>query len=446
MSVKLVEAAPQALAAFQEAFQPELVGRNCRLEAYRPIRVPRFKISGEFVTYASPDSTYAVTKRFFDDAQRSILIGIYDFTAVYVKELLLKAMRRGVKVSLMLDLDNRTGETAVFNSLVKHGCDGVPAPSCASDYANYFASSHEKVIVIDDEWTLVQSGNYSENSIPQNDRDGGDRGAFVPGNRDMGVAVRSAELARFFSKVLRSDMRLELRAEGREALSGRMAQLEAVEAFQSAPAAVPVKLAPSKRFRPARAVSVTPVLSPDNYMQTIPGLLAAAEKSVWIEQQYIRGGQEEIRRLLTAIQSAAKKHPQLDVRIVLARPFPGARFAKEAAEIESLKDYGLPMGKCVRILNPKYFVHCHNKLILVDNRRVLISSQNWSDSAVVKNREAGLLIESPEIARYYAGIFQSDWETGLKTVGKRAAPQLYGPESLASGKVVPLNWGDYAEV
>lgn len=446
MFAQMVKAAPEVLRAFQEAAQPELVGRNCRLEPYRPLAVRSFQVGGEMIAFASPDSTYAVTKGFIDAAQRSIFIGIYDFTAGYMKELLLRAMRRGVQVSLMLDLDNRTGETEIFEDLVEHGCEGVPAPSCASANAHYFASSHEKVIVIDDIWTLVQSGNWSENSIPANEQDGGDPTDFVPGNRDMGLAIESRPLAQFFSKVLRHDMKLEHDAAEQEAAPGGMALLPEVEALQTAPARPPVRLFPSKTFRPSRPIQLTPVLSPENYMDLIPDWLESAERSICIEQQYIRGHQPEIQKLLEAIQRAIRQRSSLQVRIVLAKPFPGRRFDDEAAAIRNLADFGLRLGSHVRILNPKHFVHCHNKLIIVDNRAVLISSQNWSDSAVRKNREAGVLVEYPELARYFATIFKTDWDTGLRTVGRRAVPELFGPQALATGKTVPLNWGDYAEV
>ncbi|MBI4279117.1 MAG: hypothetical protein HY660_11740 [Armatimonadetes bacterium] len=424
-----------------------MVGRNCALEDYRKIKVPSFELSGEFVAYSSPDSTYAVTKRLVDAAEKSILIGIYDFTAGYVKELLIKAMRRGVKVSLMLDLDNRSGETEIYEELVESGCEGVPAPSCASQRARYFASSHEKVIVIDDTWTLVQSGNYSDNSIPQNEKDGGDPDEFVPGNRDMGVAVKSKPLAAFFEKVLRSDMKLELGAAGEEgATPGGMAEMEEIPLLEKAPAEPPAKLFASRRFNPTRQVKVTPILSPDNYMDTIPDLLESADKSIYIEQQYIRGHQEAIGELLSRIRAAMDRRPKLDVRVILAKPFPGKRFDKEAKAIKQFgKDFGLKLGTHVRILNPKHFVHCHNKLIIVDEQAVLISSQNWSDSAVVKNREAGLLLRYPEMARHYANIFETDWDTGVKTL-RKTRPEFYGPEALGTGKVVPLNWGDYVEV
>jgi phosphatidylserine/phosphatidylglycerophosphate/cardiolipin synthase-like enzyme len=62
----------------------------------------------------------------------------------------------------------------------------------------------------------------------------------------------------------------------------------------------------------------------------------------------------------------------------------------------------------VRILNPNHFGHSHDKLIVVDGRQGLVSSQNWSDYAVSKNREAEMLIDYPELARYYSTIFQSE--------------------------------------
>jgi phosphatidylserine/phosphatidylglycerophosphate/cardiolipin synthase-like enzyme len=113
---------------------------------------------------------------------------------------------------------------------------------------------------------------------------------------------------------------------------------------------------------------------------------------------------------------------------------------------ELRNDFNLRMGTHIRWLNPKHFVHCHNKLIIVDKQRVLVSSQNWSDMAVSRNREAGVLIHHAPIARYYAKIFTSDWETGLTKIRRGPSPELFAPESLPTGKVVPLNWGDYTEV
>src|SRR2546423_12690566 len=110
----------------------ELVPRNCTLTTYMKLAsVPRIDLSDQLIAYSSPDSTYAVTKRIFDAARKSIVIGIYDFTATYMRDLLAKAMARGVKVSLMLDIDTPE-ELVIFKALARKGCRSVAAPSCAS--------------------------------------------------------------------------------------------------------------------------------------------------------------------------------------------------------------------------------------------------------------------------------------------------------------------------
>src|ERR1700752_3035550 len=292
----------------------ELVGRNCKLKDYKELKnIPSFDVTSDFVAYASPDSTYAVTRRLLDSAKKEIIIGIYDFSADYMKDILLSAMQRGVKVSLMLDIDGKK-EEQIFRELEKFGCKAVPAPSCASKNIHYFASSHEKVIVIDETWSLVQSGNYSKNSIPFNEVDGGDPKHFVKGNRDMGVAIKSAPLAKFFAKLLRSDMKLELDAAGVEAVTRAQPDPELVELV---PELLPPRLFPSKRFNPTGAIKVTPVLTPDNYLTVIPDFLEAATKSIYIENQYIRSSQDEIVTLLTSIKKAMDKKPNLDVSLIL---------------------------------------------------------------------------------------------------------------------------------
>ncbi|MBN1400327.1 MAG: hypothetical protein JXA74_05800, partial [Anaerolineae bacterium] len=279
-----------------------------------------------------------------------------------------------------------------------------------------------------------------------NEVDGGLPDRFVPGNRDMGVAVKSEELARFFAHVLREDMRLEQEAELQELpmLEEIPAALVPLEA--PAPPKQPPKRYASRRFRPLRSVSVQPLLSPDNYMEVVPELLASARRSIYIEQQYIRGHQPEIQSLLGSIREAVHRHPRLLVRIVLAWPYsPYAR--QERLSIEALDAAGFELGRHVRFLSREHFVHCHNKLIVVDRKCVLISSQNWSDAAVTRNREAGLLIDYGPLARYYSALFGVDWRTGRRTF---VEPELRGAEPGLEGgvpvKTVPLSLGDYVEV
>ena len=159
-----------------------------------------------------------------------------------MRQLVLDAMARGVKVSLMLDVDGQD-ESQLFDGLVDMGVVGVSAPSCANNSVHVFASSHEKVIVIDDEWTLVQSGNYSNNSIPLNETDGGDGPSFRTGNRDTGLAVRSAQLAALLTEILKSDMVL---ATAGPAAVAAIVPEETMLLVERAPALCPTRLYPGQ--------------------------------------------------------------------------------------------------------------------------------------------------------------------------------------------------------
>jgi phosphatidylserine/phosphatidylglycerophosphate/cardiolipin synthase-like enzyme len=425
-----------------EVFMPEMVGRNCHLLNYKRVNVPDVDVDDQIIAYCSPDSTYAVTKRLFDDAKKSILIGIYDFSAEYMKELVLDAVKRGVKVTLMLDIDSKD-EQELFDDLTDSGVDGVPAPSCASHRVHFFSSSHEKVIVIDDEWCLVQSGNYSENSIPLNVKDGGDRDHFRPGNRDTGLAIHSKKLSKFFSGILKSDIALELAGPESVAQIATAANAFMVE---RAPTRVPDTLFPSKSFKLNKQLNIQPVLSPDNYMSVMPDKLRDARESILIEQQYIRAGQDDISQLLDAIKEARKAMRGLDVRIILGKIFGKKDLAKENDNLNLLKKhYGLVLGKNIRYIDTSRFVHCHNKMILVDGEGVLVSSQNWSDSAVSKNREAGVWLLHKGICTYFTQIFENDWKTALKAPD--ATPEeVVEPEALRAGGYVRVVPADYQEV
>jgi phosphatidylserine/phosphatidylglycerophosphate/cardiolipin synthase-like enzyme len=297
--------------------------------------------------------------------------------------------------------------------------------------------------VIDGEWCLVQSGNYSENSIPMNVKDGGDPDHFRTGNRDTGLAIRSKKLSKFFTGILESDMALEINSP--EALA-QVATTANAFLIEKAPAKLPTKLFPSKTFKLTKPLNVQPILSPDNYMKVMPGKLRAAKKSILIEQQYIRGKQPDISELLTAIKEARDEAEDFDIRIILGKIFSKKDLPKEQQNLDLLEeDFGLVLGKNIRYIDTSRFVHCHNKMILVDGQSLLVSSQNWSDSAVSKNREAGVWLTHSGICDYFTKIFESDWSTARKAPD--ASPtDVVEPESLRAGGYVRVAPADYQEV
>jgi phosphatidylserine/phosphatidylglycerophosphate/cardiolipin synthase-like enzyme len=84
-------------------------------------------------------------------------------------------------------------------------------------------------------------------------------------------------------------------------------------------------------------------------------------------------------------------------------------------------------------------------MILIDGQGTLVSSQNWSDSAVAKNREAGVWLSHAGICAYFTRMFESDWKTARKApeVSRR---DVVAPESLRAGGFVRVVAADYREV
>ncbi len=55
------------------------------------------------------------------------------------------------------------------------------------------------------------------------------------------------------------------------------------------------------------------------------------------------------------------------------------------------------------------FAYTHAKLAIIDGKRVLVGSINWSKNALTKNREAEVLIEDGALARDFLEVFENDW-------------------------------------
>ena len=82
--------------------------------------------------------------------------------------------------------------------------------------------------------------------------------------------------------------------------------------------------------------------------------------------------------------------------------------------------------------------YIHNKGVIVDGVRTLISSINWDANAVLKNREAAVVIDSPDVGAYYSKIFDGDWTASGGSAARRAESPIVGlvaPAAAATADV-----------
>ena len=113
-----------------------------------------------------------------------------------------------------------------------------------------------------------------------------------------------------------------------------------------------------------------------------------------------------VRRLLDVLAERAKAG--VHVRVVLDHGVPAGRL-KEGEEPPSdngaryLKDAGVD----VRWDEDKRTTH--SKSLTVDGRWCVVGSTNWSASALTRNREQSVLLDSPELAKDLGKQFDGLW-------------------------------------
>ena len=104
-----------------------------------------------------------------------------------------------------------------------------------------------------------------------------------------------------------------------------------------------------------------------------------------------------------------KKHNEgLDVKIIIDQSEWGGKITSLSKENEKTIDYLKANGVDVRPDSLK--TTTHDKLLIIDDQTVIIGSHNWGFSALERNNEASILIESKEIARYYNNYFENLWK------------------------------------
>ena len=63
---------------------------------------------------------------------------------------------------------------------------------------------------------------------------------------------------------------------------------------------------------------------------------------------------------------------------------------------------------------------------MIDSKIAVVSSQNFSPAGVHDNRDAGVILEHADIAKYFQAIFLSDWKKAKPASAVPAGPAGQG--------------------
>jgi len=395
----------------------------------------RRQLNTTITAVASPDAGYVTLSKFLAGAQHSLVIGMYDFTSgSLLKDFL--ADLTGQK-TLQMVLDNPTpNETrdqldSVTVQDLRKSLGGRAKIAWALDNQNAFVTAqmfpyayHIKVIVQDDQRFWLSSGNLNNSNEPDPTRP-----PPVTEDRDWHVIIQDKGLAQTFAYYLNYDyaQAIQHQAPNADAIEKAIEDALAKKATQSNPPppatpGKPVKNPVAAKTFSNISLAITPLLTPDKlpngqpqYLTSITNLIKNAQTSIYVQLQYIESSKGDGSFYEQLLQTIANKIAQgKDVKLIES-----ARWGLKWAE--KMKTVGIDLTANIR-LQPDV----HNKGFVIDSKTAVVSSQNFSPAGVHDNRDAGVLLEHADIAKYFQDIFLSDWKRAKPASAVPAAPAGQG--------------------
>jgi phosphatidylserine/phosphatidylglycerophosphate/cardiolipin synthase-like enzyme len=348
-------------------------------------------------TFVSPDCSSEMFTYAVDRASDEILLNVYEFSSPTMADSLIAARARGVNVSVLVEGGPVGGiSTDEKSAIWRMNAGGIPVFQMASgkDVHPPYRYDHAKYVVIDHKAVLLTSENFKYSGFPP---------AGLNSNRGWGVYLEDPALAKYFSTVYRTDSL----SPSVIPINGSPGNPETVPAGKHT-----AEFTPSQFF----GATVKPVISPDTSNQILD-LIQSAQTSIEIEQAYITNETPlSLNPYLAAAINASRRG--VHVRVLLDSYWYNIEDEKDNDEMAALITHigtteQIPLeGRCAD-LTASNLEKIHNKGVIVDGQRVLVSSINWNSNSPNFNREAGVIIEHKEVAQYFLTVFEDDWNNTM---------------------------------
>jgi phosphatidylserine/phosphatidylglycerophosphate/cardiolipin synthase-like enzyme len=292
---------------------------------------------------------------------------------------------------------------------------------------------HIKVIVQDGVAFWLSSGNLNNSNQPDSSRPPHKE------DRDWHVIIENEELATTFSYYLDYDYdsAIQYQTPNPDEIEKAIEDALAKKGEQTNPSpsqpAPPVKNpTPAKTFTNVDA-TITPLLTPDKlpdgqpqYLTNITNLISQAKESIYIQLQYIEASKGDGSTYEKLLQTIADKIAE-GVKVSLIED--GTYGLKWA---EKMKAAGVDLTANIFLQSKDYSVH--NKGFIIDSKIAVVSSQNFSPAGVETNRDAGVIIENEDVAKYFEAVFLQDLKNRTRPALTASASRNARAEGAATQK------------
>jgi len=417
-----------------------------------------FTFNGNVTCFVSPDSSYEAIINEIDNAKESIYISVYQLTSMNIAEHLVSASKRNVAIKVLLEgmpagwnmtnvnktyyenntyrYDEAYAEKHIAKILYENGTEiRFMINDDKQNIHDRYRYVHSKFAVIDNSSVILSSENLKQTGIPADN---------TYSNRGWGVIVRNKNVSKYFSDVFFDDWNPEMK-DSFPFTPEHSKYGNPPEWFKFDETSYTGKYKPSfSEIIINGLFNVSPVLSPDTSLfetSSVIGMINSAEKNVYIEQlsckinwTYYNNTCENL--YLNAAIDAARRG--CDVKILMdARYVDSDDNSTDNLDTVAYINEVVKKEKLSNLQARVVWLHnlskIHNKGVIVDGNKTLISSINWGRSAVIENREAGVIIENRDVAEYFTNVFFYDWNAGNEENNNNGDTL---PNNVKTGKVL----------
>ncbi len=384
----------------------------------------------------APDNSREMLSSFLAGAESELLINIYEFKEPWIADALIDRIHAGVTVRILIEAEPTEGKISVAGKTILKQLLGAMKDSGNADHRIFLLTktksgerryrfNHAKYIVADRKVAYIASENFSPNPYPV---------AGKVGNRGWMVELHDADLVKQLLAMFASDADPSERDVVAVAPRGQLpfaddsiAGPRAIEGLNRGVARLPIRTG---------AVQSIQLFSSPMSLGGLQEMMQSARRTLDIEfaslpPQWAISRTRKVRSpLVQEVIQAARRGAEVRVLLNDEHVYPGNpnEIRPNQLAVRVLRGvascYGLPIDARIIDYRAAGITYIHNKGMLADGKRVLVSSINGTRNSVENNREVAVILESPDAANYYGEAFEADWKHPNEYVDEDYCPAL----------------------
>jgi len=373
----------------------------------------------------SPDNSLSLTLSAISTAKELIQINMYQFDQKAITDALVERIHAGVSIQLLIEDEpfEKISDAGIQTLNLLHDAMKVSTnlsnviflmSGAKNNGHRRYVYDHAKYMVIDSKLAWVSSDNLTQLGHP---------GEGMIGDRGWEIILEDQSVVQSLQGFFQVDTSLSfqdvLKISGSDPLPTFLMSSQKQFIFET-DQNLKTKNIPTTSVQVSHAEVITAPNATESFQKLIRSSLSSIDfefmslPQIWKPSAGVKVENPLVTELLNAAKRGIKVRVLLnDDRVFNPNTSPNIPLENEITAhflLNQAQSLHLPL--LVKIVDVKSvgISYVHNKGVIVDKTRTLISSINGTRNSMINNRELGLVVESSQAASYFGSIFESDWQ------------------------------------